>query len=61
MQDQFSDEVLRQLTHNALRLYSGFTEIYHGHLVEAVMRNLPPEFDRGRVERIVHEVAPQAH
>jgi hypothetical protein len=61
MQDQINDEELRHLTHDALRLYSGFTEIYQGHLVEAVMRKLPPEFDRGRVERIVREVAPQAH
>ncbi|MDF2631264.1 MAG: hypothetical protein K0R39_5095 [Symbiobacteriaceae bacterium] len=61
MPDQFSDEVLRRLTHDALHLYSGFDEVYHGHLVEAVMRNLPPEFDRDRVERVVHDVAPNAH
>ena len=61
MQDQINDEELRHLTRAALHLYSGFTELYHGHLVEAVMRKLPPEFDRDRVERIVREMAPQAH
>lgn len=61
MPDQINDDVLRHLTYDALHLYSGFAEIYHGHLVEAVMRNLPPEFDRDRVERVVREVAPQAH
>lgn len=61
MPDVVNDEVLRHLTYDALHLYSGFDEVFHGHLVEAVMRNLPPEFDRRRVERVVREVAPEAH
>jgi len=61
MPDVYNDEVLRHLTYDALHLYQDFDEVFHGHLVEAVMRNLPPEFDRRRVERIVKEVAPKAH
>jgi len=58
--DQVSDQHLRALTSDALQLYSDFDEIYKGHLVEAVMRNLPPEFDRDRVERMVETMAPTA-
>ncbi len=55
MGGEISDEQIRQLTGNALQLYEGFDEIFHGHVVEAVMRHLPQEFDRKRVERIVSE------
>ncbi|HYG60247.1 MAG TPA: hypothetical protein VD902_19435 [Symbiobacteriaceae bacterium] len=55
-----SDDHLRALTADALQLYGDFDEVYKGHLVEAVMRNLPPEFERERVERIVAEMAPGA-
>jgi hypothetical protein len=60
MNDWISDEELRRLTGDAMLLYSDFEEIYKGHLVEAVMRNLPPEMDRSRVEQIVAQVAPEA-
>lgn len=55
MEQEVSDDRLRYLTTDALRLYEGFDEVFHGHIVEAVMRNLPPEFDRRRVEQIVSE------
>ena len=55
MGDQTSDDRIRHLTSDALRLYQDFDEVFKGNLVEAVMRHLPPDFDRGRVERIVSE------
>lgn len=55
MGEQFTDEQIRQLTQGALQLYAGFDEVFHGHIVEAVMRHLPPDFDRRRVERVVSE------
>jgi len=53
--NRISDDDLRHLASDALRLYQGFDEVFKGHIVEAVLRHLPPEFDRQRVERIVSE------
>jgi hypothetical protein len=50
-----SDDTLRHMTSDALRLYQGFEEIFPEHIIEAVMRNLSPEFDRERVQQIVAE------
>lgn len=58
MAEQFSDERIRDLAHGAMRLYEGFEEIYRPLLVEAVLRQLPPEFDRRRVERILESMVP---
>lgn len=56
MQEQISDDRIRHLTADAARLYSDFDERLPGHVIEAVMRHLPPDFDRQRVERIVSEM-----
>lgn len=60
MNDSISDADIRRLTSDALLLYSDFDEVYRGHVIEAVMRNLPPEIDRTRVEQIVAAMAPRA-
>lgn len=53
-----TDDHLRYLTQEALDLYDGFEEIFRPVIVEAVMRNLPPEFDRDRVEQVVAQYVP---
>lgn len=55
MNQEISDDTIRHLAADAMRLYHGFDEIYAGHVIEAVMRHLPPDFDRRRVSRIVYE------
>lgn len=56
MGDNISDDRIRHLTSDALRLYQGFDEVSRGQIIEAVLRYLPPDFDRKRVERIVSEL-----
>lgn len=56
MNEEIGDQRLRELAENALRLYEGFEEVYPTLLIEAMMRHLPPEFDRSRVERVVSEL-----
>lgn len=52
------DAHIHHLTKEALQLYDGFEEIYRPLIIEAVMRNLPPEFDRDRVDRVVAQYVP---
>jgi hypothetical protein len=58
MIDPVSDDRLRHLVQDALRMYEGFAEQPEPILVEAVMRQLPPDFDRQRVRSIIREFNP---
>jgi hypothetical protein len=58
MGDEIGDDRIRHLAADALRLYNGFAEIYRPLLVEAVLCQLPPDFDRIRVEQILAEMVP---
>jgi uncharacterized protein YecE (DUF72 family) len=58
MPELISDDLIRHLANDALHLYHGFDEVYRPLLVEAVLCQLPPDFDRKRVERILAEMVP---
>lgn len=58
LEQPISDDRIRHLVSDAVRLYAVFEEVYPSHVVEAVMRHLPPDFDFHRVERIVAEMVP---
>jgi hypothetical protein len=56
--DAITDDQIRELIGGAIRLYVGFDEVYRPHLAEAVLRQLPPDFDRSRVDRLLAEALP---
>jgi hypothetical protein len=53
-----TDDRLLALISDAMDLYAGFDEVYRPHIAEAVLRHLPPEFDRTRLDRLLEEHMP---